>query len=339
MRIDSTELLVQRLKNKEFKRAVITTHHKPDGDAMGSTLGLYGFLKQIMDEVFLITPTDYADFLNWLPQNNVVINFEESEDYATSVLKEADLVFCLDFNRLYRINKLGELISEMNIDKVMIDHHLDPDNFANYVFWDRQSSSTCELVFEWVEQYFGAEYISEDMANCFYTGLMTDTGNFQHNNTKPKTHRIAAQLMEHGADHIKIHERIFDVFSPNRSKLFGYALYKKLELIEDGKVALIFLDNHELEMFNVKTGDTEGLVNMGLSIIGVVMSVLIIDRTERVKMSFRSKGSFPANEFARKYFNGGGHFNAAGGESEKPLANVEADFKAALVTYKNLLVK
>jgi phosphoesterase RecJ-like protein len=232
MRIDSTELLVQRLKNKEFKRAVITTHHKPDGDAMGSTLGLYGFLKQIMDEVFLITPTDYADFLNWLPQNNVVINFEESEAFATSVLNEADLVFCLDFNRLYRINKLGELIGEMNIDKVMIDHHLDPDNFANYVFWDRQSSSTCELVFEWIEQNFGSEFISKDMADCFYTGLMTDTGNFQHNNTKPKTHRIAAQLMEHGADHIKIHERIFDVFSPNRSKLFGYALYKKLELIE-----------------------------------------------------------------------------------------------------------
>ena len=339
MRIDSTELLVQRLKNKEFKRAVITTHHKPDGDAMGSTLGLYGFLKQIMDEVFLITPTDYADFLNWLPQNNVVINFEENEEYATSVLKDADLVFCLDFNRLYRINKLGELIGEMNIDKVMIDHHLDPDNFTNYVFWDRQSSSTCELVFEWIEQKFGSEFVSKDMADCLYTGLMTDTGNFQHNNTKPKTHRIAAQLMEHGADHIKIHERIFDVFSPNRSKLFGYALYKKLELIEDGKVALIYLDNHELEMFNVKTGDTEGLVNMGLSIIGVVMSVLIVDRTERVKMSFRSKGDFAVNEYSAKYFSGGGHRNAAGGQSEDTLENTVIKFKETIKEYKEELSK
>ena len=339
MRIDTTELLVKRLQQQKYNRAVITTHHKPDGDAMGSSLGLYCFLKQIIQEVYVITPTDYADFLNWLPFNSEVINFEENEDKAKSILIETDLVFCLDFNRLYRINKLGELIDELNVDKVMIDHHLDPENFSEFTYWDVQSSSTCELVYEWINENFGKKVVTPEMANCFYTGLMTDTGNFQHNNTKPKTHRIAADLMELGAEHLKIYERIFDVFSPNRSKLFGYSMYKKLELIENGKVALIYLDKHELEMFNVKTGDTEGLVNMGLNIVGVIMSVLIIDRTERVKMSFRSKGDFAVNEYAAKYFSGGGHKNASGGQSEDTLENTVNKFKETIKEYTEQLSK
>jgi phosphoesterase RecJ-like protein len=339
MRIDSTDLLVERLKLKQYKRAVITTHHKPDGDAMGSSLGLYGFLKQMIDQVYVITPTDYADFLSWLPENDSVIIYEGNESRVKDLLKETDLVFCLDFNRLSRINQLGELIGEMSIDKVMIDHHLDPENFSTFTYWDNHSSSTCELVFEWIEDCFGPDFVTQPMADCFYTGLMTDTGNFQHNNTKPKTHIIAAKLMEHGAQHIQIHERIYDVFSPDRSRLFGYCLYHKMELIEDGKVALMSLNKEELEMFNVKTGDTEGLVNFGLSILGVVMSVLIIDRTERVKMSFRSKGDFAVNEYSAKYFSGGGHKNASGGQSEDTLENTILKFKETIKNYKEELNK
>ena len=337
MRIDSTDKLVERLKARHYKRAVITTHHKPDGDAMGSSLGLLGFLQQFLDEVYVVTPTDYADFLSWLPQNDQVVVFEEQENKALEILAHADLVFCLDFNRLSRINKLGELIGQMNIDKVMIDHHLDPESFSTYTFWDTHSSSTCELVFEWIEENFGSEFVTQEMADCFYTGLMTDTGNFQHNNTKPKTHMIAARLMEHGAQHIQIHERIYDVFSPDRSRLFGYCLYHKMELLEDGKVALMSLNKEELEMFNVKTGDTEGLVNFGLSILGVVMSVLIIDRTERVKMSFRSKGNFAVNEYSAKYFSGGGHKNAAGGQSEDTLDATINRFKDTIKLYREEL--
>lgn len=339
MRIDSTDILVEKLKSREYKRAVITTHHKPDGDAMGSSLGLLGFLQKWIQEVYVITPTDYAEFLFWLPQNDQVIIYEENKERAVEILNQTDLVFCLDFNRLSRINQLGALIGEMNVDKVMIDHHLDPESFSKFTYWDTHSSSTCELVFEWIEENFGSEYVTQEMADCFYTGLMTDTGNFQHNNTKPKTHMIAARLMEHGAQHIKIHERIFDVFSPDRSRLFGYCLYHKMELLEDGKVALMSLNKEELEMFNVKTGDTEGLVNFGLSILGVVMSVLIIDRTERVKMSFRSKGDFAVNEYSAKYFSGGGHKNAAGGQSEESLKETINKFKKTIKLYKEELNK
>lgn len=338
MRIDSTQDLVEGIKAGLFKNIVITTHHKPDGDAMGSTLGLMLFLKKLVHSAVVITPTDYADFLNWLPGNDTVINFEEKSALAEEILKNADIVFCLDFNRLSRINKLGELIRNLKIKSAMFDHHLDPENFSDFTFWDKTSSSTYELVFEWIEQYFGGSYLDQDIANCFYTGLMTDTGNFQHNNTTPRTHRIAASLMEYGAEHLQIHERIFDVFSVDRSKLFGYCLYHKMEILEDCRTALMYLSADELKMFNVQTGDTEGLVNFGLSIKNIVFSVLIIDRTERVKMSFRSKGDFAANEFAEVYFHGGGHKNAAGGQSEESLEETVSKFKKVIKGYQKELL-
>ncbi len=337
MRLDITTELVEKIKSGEFKRFFITTHHKPDGDAMGSTLGLWHVLRNFSEDVFVVTPTDYSADLNWLPGNEFVVNFEADQDRAKHILDNSDVVFCLDFNRLSRINQLGELVKNSGKPTVMIDHHLEPEEFYNYAFWTPQASSTCELVFEWSISNFGKDFISKDCVNCLYTGLMTDTGNFQHNNTKPHTHRVAADMMELGADHLAIHERIYDVFSPTRSKLFGYCLYKKLEILEDCRTALIYLSSEELEEFKVVTGDTEGLVNLGLGIKGIVFSVLIIDRTERVKMSFRSKGNFAANEFAGKYFSGGGHKNAAGGQSEESLEATVEKFRRELVKYKEEL--
>ncbi len=340
MRINTTAELIEQIKRGQFEKIAITTHHKPDGDAMGSTLGLWHILKSLGQDVQVITPTDYADFLNWLPGNNTVINFEERMDEAMAYVMSADLVFCLDFNRLSRINYLGEIIrkqKEQGTQLVMIDHHLEAEEFYDYCYYDTSASSTCELVFEWAKEYFGTHSISRDAVNCLYTGLMTDTGNFQHNNTKPHTHRIAAEMMELGADHIQIHQRIYDVFTLNRTRLFGYCMYQKLEIIEDCHTALIYLNKEELEQFQVVTGDTEGLVNFGLGLKGIVFSVLIIDRTERVKMSFRSKGKFAANEFAGKYFSGGGHFNAAGGQSEEALETVVQKFRTELVKYKEQL--
>jgi phosphoesterase RecJ-like protein len=341
MRINTTPELVKKIKDGHYKKIAITTHHKPDGDAMGSTLGLWHILKDLQLNARVITPTDYADFLNWLPGNETVINFEESTEEATKYIMDADLVFCLDFNRLSRINKLGELIKDTSskgkTQLVMIDHHLEAEDFYDFCYYDTSASSTCELVFEWTKEYFGSSCISKDSVNCLYTGLMTDTGNFQHNNTKPHTHRIAAEMMELGAEHIQIHQRIYDVFTLNRTRLFGYCMYHKLEILEDCHTALIYLNKDELEQFNVVTGDTEGLVNFGLGLKGIVFSVLIVDRTERVKMSFRSKGKFAANEFAASYFSGGGHFNAAGGQSEEPLERVVEKFKNELVKYKEQL--
>jgi len=340
MRINTTAELIEQIKSGQFEKIAITTHHKPDGDAMGSTLGLWHILKSLGQDAQVITPTDYADFLNWLPGNDTVINFEERMDEAMAYIMSADLVFCLDFNRLSRINYLGEIIRNQKshgTQLVMIDHHLEAEEFYDFCYYDTSASSTCELVFEWAKEYFGTQSISKDAVNCLYTGLMTDTGNFQHNNTKPHTHRIAAEMMELGAEHIQIHQRIYDVFTLNRTRLFGYCMYHKLEIIEDCHTALIYLNREELDQFKVVTGDTEGLVNFGLGLKGIVFSVLIIDRTERVKMSFRSKGKFPANEFAGQYFSGGGHFNAAGGQSEEDLETVVKKFRMELVKYKEQL--
>lgn len=337
MLINNTFQLVQDIKDRKVNSVVITTHHKPDGDAMGSTLGLCAFLKGFVENVVVCTPTDYSDNLSWLPGNADVLDFETDQDQVAQKVAAADVVFCLDFNRLSRINQLGDLVRESKASKVMIDHHLEPEEFSEYTYWNHEASSTCELIYLWIKDAFGAEYVNADIATCLYTGLMTDTGNFQHNNTKPFTLRLAADLMEHGANHLEIHANIYDVFSFDRTRLFGYSLYKKLEIIPECRTALIHLDRDELRKFNVQTGDTEGLVNFALGLKGIVFSVLIIDRTERVKMSFRSKGTFPANEFAGKYFEGGGHRNAAGGQSVDTLEATVAKFRAAVLDYKAAL--
>jgi len=337
MKINSTAQLVHDLKSGKFKKVFITTHHKPDGDAMGSTLGLMHIMKELGIEAHVVTPTDYSDSLAWLPGNETVTNFEESPEQVKNLLNTCDLIFCLDFNVLSRINDLGLLIGETDKPKVLVDHHQNPEEFYTYAFWNNEASSTCELIFEWARDNFGLETITKDSVTCLYTGLMTDTGNFQYINTRSHTHIVAAQMMEIGVNHVNIHERIYHVFSVTRSRLFGYCLYKKLEILEDCKTALIYLTPEELEEFNVVTGDTEGLVNFGLGIKGIVLSVLIIDRTEKVKMSFRSKGNFRVNEFAGKFFNGGGHFNAAGGASDAPLEEVVATFKREIQAYREEL--
>lgn len=338
MLINNTSALVQNIKDRKLTSVVITTHHKPDGDAMGSTLGLCAFLKHFVTDVVVCTPTDYSENLFWLPGNADVLDFEAVPDLVAQKVAQADAVFCLDFNRLSRINQLGDLVRESKAVKVMMDHHLEPEEFADFTYWNHQASSTCELVYLWIKDAFGAEFVDADIATCLYTGLMTDTGNFQHNNTKPATLRLAADLMEHGADHLVIHANIYDVFSLDRSRLFGYSLYKKLEIIPECKTALIYLDRDELRKFHVQTGDTEGLVNFGLGLKDIVFSVLIIDRTERVKMSFRSKGNFPANELATKYFEGGGHRNAAGGQSTDTLEATVTKFKKVVWEYQNQLL-
>ena len=335
---DTAEELAQKIKNKDYKNAFITTHHKPDGDAMGSTLALKRFLQHYIPEVNLITPTDYAHFLQWLPGNDEVVIYEKDTQKSRDLLAKADVVFCLDFNRLHRINELGEYIAKCSADVVMIDHHLEPEDFAKYTFANSKIGSTCELVYLFIQKYFDTSIIDADMATCIYTGTVTDTGHFAHGNTTSSTHRIAADLMDKGAKNVEIYERVFNTFSYSRSKLFGYCLYKKLEVIPELKTALLYLDPEELKEFNVKTGDTEGLVNYGLGLEGIVFSVLIIDRTEKVKMSFRSKGTFAANAFAAKHFMGGGHFNAAGGASDDSLEETIKKFRNVIKEHKEELL-
>jgi phosphoesterase RecJ-like protein len=317
---------------------VITTHHKPDADALGSSLGLYHFLQKIEIDAAVISPTDYGDFLKWLPGEDNVINFEEQTERATQLVHEADWVFCLDFNSLKRINEMGKLVEHSAAKKVLIDHHLEPETFADYGLHTAKASSTCELVFMFIEQFDGVELMDKTIASCLYAGMMTDTASFKHSSTYPSTHRVAAVLLEKGAEPNKIYEAVYDNFTADRTRFIGYCISQKLQILEEYHTALICVTADELKKFNSTTGDTEGLVNWGLTIKGIKLSTLIVDRKVLRKMSFRAKGDFPANEFARKYFNGGGHFSAAGGESTDSLETTEEKFKTALKDYRHLLI-
>jgi phosphoesterase RecJ-like protein len=316
---------------------IITTHHKPDADALGSSLGLHHFFKQLGLSSTVITPTDYGDFLLWMPGEKDVINFEAHEQRSIELVANADLIFCLDFNALKRINKLGELVAVSKAKKVLIDHHLEPEDFTDYGLWTTKASSTCELVFMFIEQMGALEKVNKDIASCLYAGIMTDTASFKHPSTYPNTHRVAAMLLERGAESNKIFEEIYNNYSLDRMRFIGFCLNEKLHVMEEYNTALIFVTAEELKRYRIITGDTEGLVNYGLSIKGVQLSILVVDRTMARKMSFRSKDKFPCNEFARLYFNGGGHYNAAGGESKESIEEVEAKIKTVLKDYKHIL--
>ena len=318
-------------------RVVITTHHKPDADALGSSLGLHHYFLKLGINSHVVTPTDYGDFLKWMPKENEVVNFEEFEDKSAELVASADLIFCLDFNALKRINNLGKLVAESNAEKVLIDHHLEPEGFEDYRLWTTKASSTSELIFWLIEIMGHLDLIDEAIASCLYAGIMTDTASFKHPSTTATTHRVAAVLLEKGAKSNRIFEAIYDNYSESRTRFIGFCLSERLQILKEYSTALIVVTAEDLKRFQIITGDSEGLVNYGLSITGMKLSVLIVDRTVARKMSFRSKDTFPANEFARKYFNGGGHFNAAGGESMDAIELVETKFKEALITYKNLL--
>lgn len=299
----------------EAKKIVITTHHKPDGDAMGSSLGLYHFLLALGHQVHVVTPSDYPYFLHWLPGNSEVIDFQIHEARAKKLVAEADLIICSDFNALSRIGSLGDLVRNSAAKKVMIDHHLDPEGFEDYTYWDVRACAAAELVYRFIVELGFGNNIDKDIATCLYTGIMTDSGSFRFPSTSAEVHRIIADLIERGANNSRIHELIYDTNSENRLKFLGHILSQKMFVLPEINTAYIYIDQEELKKYQIVTGDTEGIVNYALSINGIRFAILVVDRGEARKLSFRSKGEFPANEVAKKYFEGGGHRNAAGGIS------------------------
>ena len=335
---DTTEGILPFLESGSGTKVVITTHHKPDADALGSSLALYHYLTKLGKDVTVVTPTDYPAHLHWMPGNDTVINFEEYPDKTNGLAQQADIIFCLDFNDLSRINKFGETVGNSSATKIMIDHHRDPSGFDDHRFWTIETSSTCELIYDFIQKNDGDELIDNDIASCLYAGIVADTGSFRFSSTSSNTLRVAANLVDRGANSAKIQALLLDNFSLSRYRLMGYVLYKKLEVIPELNTALVHLTHEELMRFNIQTGDTEGFVNFGLGIKGIVFSALIIDRSVMVKMSFRSQGSFPCNEFASKHFNGGGHLNAAGGSSKDTLENTVAKFHEILPRYKDQLL-
>lgn len=317
------------------KNIVIVGHKNPDGDAVGSCLGLYFFLKELGHNATVIVPNDFPDFLKWLPGSETITIYEKSIDHSLALISEADLIFTLDFNSLGRIGAMQEPLENSSAKFVMIDHHQQPDDYAVATYSDTSMSSTCEMVYVFMESLQGLNLLDWKIATNLYAGIMTDTGSFRFPSTSPSTHRRIADLMDAGANNAKIHQNIYDTNSPDRMKLLGVAL-NNLVILSEYNTAYISLTQKDLDDNNFKKGDTEGFVNYALSIKGIVFAVIFIEnkRENIVKMSLRSKGDFSVNDVARTHYNGGGHINAAGGRSSHSLNKTISEFISILPDYK-----
>lgn len=328
---------VKALLNKP-KNIVIVTHWSPDGDAIGSSLGLYNYFLKKGHKITVITPNDYPAFLTWMKGNNKILDFQKKESVSKKAVAKADLIFCLDFNSLKRIDKLGDEVSKSSAVKFIIDHHLQPEDFADYMLHSIAACSTCELIYDFINLMGDKKLLDKDIANCLYTGIMTDTGSFRFPSTTAKTHLILSELIKAGAENAEIHNRIYDDNTESRLKLLGFCLNEKLTVFKEYRTAFFALSAADLDRFNYKKGDTEGVVNYPLSIAGIRFAVFFVERDGIIKISFRSKGSFDVNKFARMHFSGGGHANAAGGMSELPLNKTIDKFVSLLPQYEKQLL-
>ena len=317
------------------QRIVILPHKNPDGDALGSTLALRFFLLKKKHEAVVISPNDYPDFLNWLPGQDTVLKFNKDTKEVRQKIDAATLIFTLDFNNLSRIGDLEPLIKDSKATKIMIDHHESPGDYATLMYSDPSMSSTCEMVYHLINTLNKNAFTSE-ISNCLYTGIMTDTGSFRYPATTPKTHKAIAHLIEAGASSSNIHQKIYDSASFSRLKLLGITL-SNMKQIKNLPIVYMTLSQEELNTCDYKKGDTEGFVNYGLSLEGILFSCIMIENQQEgiLKMSFRSQGNFSVNDFARIYFNGGGHHNAAGGMSKKSIKETVIRFEKAIKEVAN----
>jgi phosphoesterase RecJ-like protein len=313
---------------------VIVGHKNPDGDAIGSCLGLANFLKQLDHQVTVVMPNDFPEFLKWIPETQTVINYEYDKDNVKKCLSEANLVFTLDFNALNRTGDLAPELTAAKANFILIDHHQEPDDYAFVTYSDVDMSSTSEMVYHFIEFMGGLNLLNKEIATQLYVGIMTDTGSFRFPATTATTHRVIAHLIEAGAPNSIIHQNIYDTNSPDRLKLLGVALNNMVKLPKY-KTAYITMSQEELNNNNFKKGDTEGFVNYALSMKDVIFAIIFIENKKEkiIKISLRSKGSFSVNDFSRKYFNGGGHTNAAGGKSLKTLSKTVEEFISILPRY------
>ncbi|MFN8290710.1 MAG: DHH family phosphoesterase [Chitinophagaceae bacterium] len=320
------------------RTVVITTHQKPDADAMGSSLAMKHFLTSFGHQVTVISPTNWAGWVSWMPGAKEVIDYEKEKAKAEAALDSAEWLFCLDFNIFHRTKTMTEKLKQLTCTKILIDHHQEPDEASfDYGISDVKKSSTCEMVYDFIVQAGYADRISVPIAECLYAGVVGDTGSFRFSSSHAGVHRLVADLKEKGLEHSRVHDELFDNFLENRLRFVGHVLSNRMEVFYEYNTVLIAIPKSDLLRFEIKTGDTEGLVNYPQSIQGIKLVALVIDRDEERKWSFRSKGDFDCNTFARKYFEGGGHFNAAGGRSSESLEKTVQRFKQAMKESENLL--
>ncbi len=308
------------------RKSVLVTHWSPDGDAMGSSLAMAQFLKKLGHKVQVIVPNEYPEFLQWLPGNKGVLNYQVDQVKCDKIIAAAEVIYTLDFNAWSRLEKLGKVLAASPAKKVLIDHHREPENFADYIYHDVAACSTCELVYDLIETTGNKALIDKKMGTCLYTGLMTDTGSFRFPSVTARTHQIITHLMQAGVVPAEIHSAVYDSYSYSRLQLLGFALSQKLKVHPTLPVAWFTFTDSELKQFNYQKGDLEGVVNYPFSIKGIQVCGLFQESEGLVKISFRSKGKIDMNTFARNYFNGGGHVNAAGGRSFDKLVITEKKF-------------
>ena len=312
---------------------VIIPHVNPDGDAMGSVLALMRVLKNSGKEAAVVSPNSCPEFLSWLPDVDGVLVFDQDPAACLARLSEAQVLFFLDFNTPSRLKALSEWVAKSTAIRVMIDHHPNPEESVDILFSDTSASSTCELLYHVLQGAGMADFLDREAAESLYTGIITDTGALSYNSSQPQTYYVVADLLKYGIDKAKVHQHIFNSHSFSRMQLLGYALSAKMKHLEAQEAAYITLSKEELSRYQSKNGDTEGFVNYPLSIDGIAISALILEKDDLIKFSFRSRGEFPVNEFSAAYFNGGGHKNAAGGEFNGTMEEAIAAFERCLALF------
>ena len=302
------------------KSIVITNHINPDGDAMGSALGLVRYLTKKGHKATVVVPNEYPKFLNWLPGNEDVITYETQSYMAEKAFASAEVLFSLDYNAPSRAGGLQPLLIESKAKKIMIDHHREPNDFVDFMFSDTSKSSTCQMIYEWIDDLGDIDQMDSEIAQCLYTGILTDSGSFRFSSTTAKTHRVVAHLLDLGVKPDEVHHKIYDTSTLARYKMLGIII-DTMEVFPEKGIAILRLSLEEMNRWNAQKGDTEGFVNYGLGLSGVNTAIFLKEDVDKIKMSFRSKGDIDVNTLARKHFNGGGHKNAAGGMS--PLSLTE----------------
>lgn len=325
----------ETLIENSSKSIVLVPHRNPDGDAMGSVLGLWRVLKNAGKSVKIVSPTKYPEFYHWMDGHNEVIIFSHHPKQSARAFDESDLMICMDFNQLSRLGDMSALAENFQGKKALIDHHPNPGNFADLVISDTSCSSTAELVFSVLQSTGLFQYMDTNAATSFFTGIMTDTGSFDFNVSDPRTFETVAQLTRMGIDQQDIHSKVYDNYSADRMRLMGFCLSNRMTVFPEYHAACMYITREDQKTHNFVTGDNEGFVNMPLSIKGIVFSALFTEKDKYIKASFRSKGEFAVNEVSEKYFNGGGHRNAAGGEFYASLQEALAQFEKLLPEFED----
>lgn len=322
------------------KRIVITSHANPDGDAIGSSMGLYHYLKKQGHRITVVMPTEIPDFLNWMKDFDKILVYEQTQTFSSQIIKQAEVIFVLDYNGLGRLETMGSLIGESTAYKIMIDHHIDPENFVNAMLSDTSASSTCQLVYEFIEDMLeDGDQLDMDILNALYVGILTDTGGFRYA-TSSRLFQIVAKMLEKGIDNNKITDLVFNSYTVKSFNLLAHCISNCLEFIEDCNTGIIAVSHADHRRFNIQRGDLEGVVNFVLRIRQIRCAVIITERRDIVKLSMRSKGDFSVQKICSEHFNGGGHLNASGGAIHKPFKEVISLFKEIICTeYKEELTK